>query len=356
LWARQYGDASPHQAIARVACDDQGNIFLATSFDGSMQFTDALTSKGMGDILVAKLDAAGTPLWGARFGDSAQQLLRGLALDSSGNPVIAGTVSGSLDFGGGHVVSGSTTAFIAKLKGQDGAAMWATAATAGSGYPASITVSPQGNIFLVGSYTGTFAFSPEQVTSTVDDENAFLGRFDPNGKIVRLDTYGSSGGDDRITSAATDSEGNLFLAGYFGSAITFGGSNFTSGPAFLVKLGANGNFLWSTSFEAEKTLLAAVRTGPLAGSVAVGGEFFTSMTLGGIKITGSSQGAAFAGRVAKDGNATWLKPYDGNAFVEGFAIDDRFMVLAGSANGPVDFGGGTLTPMSADVFVVQIGL
>jgi hypothetical protein len=357
LWAQQYGDANQFQGIHRVACDDQGNIFLATAFEGTMTFTDALTSAGVEDILVAKLDPAGTPVWGVRFGDPAQQLLDALALDPSGNPVIAGTLSGTVDFGGGRMVSGSSTPFIAKLKAQDGTVQWVTAATAGSGYPASIAVSPQGNVYVGGSYSGTFAFSPQQqVTSSGGDENAWLGRFDPDGNIVRLFSFGASGGDDRITSAATDPAGNVFVAGYFGNTITFGGSTLTTGPAFLAKLGPNANHLWSTAFEAEDTFLGAARTGPLAGSVAVGGDFLTSMTLGGITINGSAQGAAFAGRVDQDGNAVWLKPYDGLAFPSDIAVDDRFLVIVGSANGPVDFGGGTLTPMATDAFMAQIGL
>jgi hypothetical protein len=53
-----------------------------------------LTSAGSGDIFVAKYSTTGAYQWAKRFGDVEQQYATAVAIDSSGNVVVAGIFLG----------------------------------------------------------------------------------------------------------------------------------------------------------------------------------------------------------------------------------------------------------------------
>jgi len=75
-----------------------------------------LVSQGGDDAFVVKLDAGGQHLWSKSFGDASGQKVNGIAVDGSGNVVVTGQLSGSIDIGGGPLVSqGGDDVFAAKL-------------------------------------------------------------------------------------------------------------------------------------------------------------------------------------------------------------------------------------------------
>jgi hypothetical protein len=103
------GGTGQHQPYA-VAPDAAGDVFLAGYFTNSIPFGSAtgsgatsctagtngcLASSGGQDGFVAKLDPTLAPLWMTRIGTAtADDMVRGLALDSNGNPVVGGLLNG----------------------------------------------------------------------------------------------------------------------------------------------------------------------------------------------------------------------------------------------------------------------
>jgi hypothetical protein len=77
-----------------------------------------LVSAGVGDIFVAKYSGAdGSHLWSKRFGDTSADSGQGVAVDGSGNAVVTGVFNGTVNFGGGGLVSaGSDDIFLLKLR------------------------------------------------------------------------------------------------------------------------------------------------------------------------------------------------------------------------------------------------
>jgi hypothetical protein len=58
-------------------------------------------------------------LWSQRFGDASDQLARGVAVNGSGNIVVTGAFTGTVDFGGGTLESaGYFDIFVAKFKSE----------------------------------------------------------------------------------------------------------------------------------------------------------------------------------------------------------------------------------------------
>lgn len=75
-----------------------------------------LASLGGKDIFVVKLDAGGNHRWSKRFGDASDQAASAVAVGPDGSAVVVGAFAGSVDFGGGALMSaGGTDIFVAKF-------------------------------------------------------------------------------------------------------------------------------------------------------------------------------------------------------------------------------------------------
>lgn len=119
LWSQSYGNSSQQEATSMVV-DNMDKINLIGSLEGSVDFGGYPAIGGSGsndDVLFAKLNTADASLiWVRRFGDTSDQDPRGVAVDASGSPFIAGGFSGKLNFGAGsHSSVGGRDIFVAKL-------------------------------------------------------------------------------------------------------------------------------------------------------------------------------------------------------------------------------------------------
>jgi hypothetical protein len=76
-----------------------------------------LTSQGQGDILVARLDAAGRFTGGIAAGGLGEDSGNAVATDAAGNVHVAGSFSSTAQFAATWVTSaGSSDAFVWKLR------------------------------------------------------------------------------------------------------------------------------------------------------------------------------------------------------------------------------------------------
>ncbi|WP_437571041.1 hypothetical protein [Sorangium sp. So ce542] len=125
LWSNTYGDTADQYGYA-VASDATGNVFIVGYFSSTLTFGgEVLSSSGGYDIFVGKLDSAGNPLWGKRFGGPGDQFSNGVAIDGDNNLVITGSFAGATNFGGASLSStGDSDLFIAKLNGATGGHIW----------------------------------------------------------------------------------------------------------------------------------------------------------------------------------------------------------------------------------------
>ena len=126
-WTHRYGSITSRSGGASssdaVAIDSSDNIaivgvFSNTSLNTGTDFGGgALLSAGQGDGFVAKYTAAGTFSWGKRYGGSAGDEGRGIAIDGGGNVLIIGNFYGTADFGAQTLVSNanSSDVFLARL-------------------------------------------------------------------------------------------------------------------------------------------------------------------------------------------------------------------------------------------------
>ncbi|MDI1478096.1 hypothetical protein [Polyangium sp. y55x31] len=120
VWTKRLGGPN-YQEQVLLDVDAAGNVSVAGHFQGSVDLglgSVPGSSTTTYDIFAAKLDPSGATLWAGHFGDSEEQRLGGVAVDTAGNTILAGALyGGSIDFGGGALNANLTSgdAFLAKL-------------------------------------------------------------------------------------------------------------------------------------------------------------------------------------------------------------------------------------------------
>ena len=124
LWVKSLGGADSDRGSG-IAVDDMGNVYTTGSFEGTADFDPRLsvlnlTSAGLVDIFVSKLDASGDPVWTRTMGSAGSDQALGIALDSSGNAYTTGSFEGVVDFDPGTALLNLTSAglidiFVSKL-------------------------------------------------------------------------------------------------------------------------------------------------------------------------------------------------------------------------------------------------
>jgi hypothetical protein len=127
----------------------------------------------------AKLDSNGNHIWSLRFGDASQQLNDGIAVDGAGNIILTGFFAGSIDFGGGQLVSmASRDMFVAKLN-PDGQHVWSQ----GFGglmeqHGRGVITDPMDHIWATGAFIGSINLGAGLLISA-DEYGVFLTELNP---------------------------------------------------------------------------------------------------------------------------------------------------------------------------------
>jgi hypothetical protein len=114
LWSKTFAGVGDQLGFG-IAVDAGGNVAFTGRFLNSINFGGAtLTSAGLNDIFLAKLDASGGHLWSMAFGDGLEQVGRAVAIDGMGAISLIGRFQSGVDFGGGpHLSAGGNDGFIA---------------------------------------------------------------------------------------------------------------------------------------------------------------------------------------------------------------------------------------------------
>jgi hypothetical protein len=178
LFSTSFGNSMNAQEVQGAAFDANGNVFVSGVFSGSLVAGNiTLNSAGGSDLFVVKLDPGGAAVWGLRFGDAADQVgpLR-VGADDKGNVVVAGTLQGAADFGGGSLASvGSDDVVVAKLDAS-GNHQWSVRyGDAGSQQATALATSGSTSAVLGGAFQGSPDIGGKKLTSAGDYDALVMG-------------------------------------------------------------------------------------------------------------------------------------------------------------------------------------
>ena len=210
LWSQRFGGTGIDGGYS-AATDASGNVFLAGSFSGTVDFGGgALVSAGIDDIVVAKYSPTGAHLWSQRFGSTGSDVGNFVATDASGNVFLAGTFNGTVDFGGGALVSAGGTDIIVAKYSPTGTHLWSQRfGSTGNDAGNSVATDASGNVFLAGSFNGTVDFGGGALVSA-GGTDIIVAKYSPTGTHLWSQRFGSTGNDGR--SVATDASATCWIA------------------------------------------------------------------------------------------------------------------------------------------------
>ncbi|MEY4291170.1 MAG: hypothetical protein RL130_1112 [Actinomycetota bacterium] len=346
-----------------MALDRNGNIYSTGYFTGTVDFDPGegvvnLTSLGLNDIFILKLNAAGNFLWVKRLGGTESEAAATIAIDREGNVVISGNFKGTVDSDPGEAIANLTSegdddVLIAKLD-SSGNYIWAKN-FGGTGRDSGlfVAVDMSGNICLTGIFSNTVDSDPGIQISNLTSMgglDVFLAKFDPSGNYLWSNGRGGSG-TDVGQSTAIDGNGNVYSVGYFNQSVDFDPSDGVSNLAslggtevFISKFDSAGGFLWakrigdvgsdggnSVIFDSSGNLLV---TGYFTGQV----DFDPNG--GVVNLTSAVSGENFISKFDTAGNLLWAKRIGGSGADRGIniAVDsDGNIYSTGYFNGTVDF-------------------
>jgi hypothetical protein len=146
-----------------VAVDATGNLLVAGTFSETARFDDrTATSAGATDAFLARYDSAGAAVWVRSFGGAMADFGTGVALDQGGDAFVTGTFITALASGSTAVAgAGAADLFVARVGGS-GAPMWIKGiGGAAADGSAGVAVDPAGNVLVSGSFSSVLATPPE---------------------------------------------------------------------------------------------------------------------------------------------------------------------------------------------------
>ncbi|MCE3227530.1 MAG: hypothetical protein K0S32_2081 [Bacteroidetes bacterium] len=261
IWVKQMGGANNDRGSC-IATDASGNIYSAGMFGITADFDPGpssfpLTSSGILDIYISKLDASGNFVWAKQMGGAAYDEPTDLKTDGSGNILLSGNFEGTADLDPGAGTSNFTSlglsdVFVSKLN-SSGSLAW-TKVFGGSDNDKAFALSSDagGNVYTIGSFksaavdmdpgSGTFNVTGGQM-------EIFISKLDANGNFSWATSLGGAG-DDEGHGIAVDASGNIYATGYFNNtgvdfdpgAGTFSMSS-TGDDVFILKLSSTISFV-----------------------------------------------------------------------------------------------------------------
>ncbi len=318
VWVKQGGGTLTDRGYG-VVTDLSGNVFVTGHYFGTATFgTYTISSSGNLDAMTMKYDSSGTIQWLKEGKSISQVSTRGIARDPQGNIIITGyygsSTVDSVRFDSVKITTnGQRDIFIVKYDGS-GAVQWGR--TAGSIKSSEqgndVATDAAGNIYATGVYYDTASFSGTTLYGALGE--AFAAKYTAAGQLVWAKGMGGAKSDD-ASGIAVDASGNVYVAGRFDSAATFGAQNIIGKgklDAFLAKFDNNGNFQWVRAIgDTGNDYLYDVEVDQ-AGNILAVGSYQYLCNFNGTVVTSNGLDDAFAVKFDASGNMIWYKTAGGN--------------------------------------------
>ncbi len=365
-WAKHFGSIN-NDGASRMCIDATGNIFMTGSFlfpSGTFG-TNVITTYGLQDVYIVKLDANGNFIWSKRAGGgpSSNEGDGGgtIKYESFSNSIIiSGEMDGSnetidscnlgfgnkiflskLDLNGNCIWSASIAAFsgvnsgqivvdnagaiymtganlnpttigsthipagnfLAKFNSSNGACVWAKKIA--NVYTYSLAIKLFNNNLYIGGSTNSNNDTIIVDTATViaHPYDMFISKFDTTGNVLWLRTMGGPN-MDRGGTLDLDGSGNIYSTGYFTDTAYFGSTMLTNSinkDWYIAKYRNNGNLVWVKQAHSTSNIDFGNVSTDNNGNTYASGLLAGSATFGSITLTATSAFDMFITRYDSSG-------------------------------------------------------
>lgn len=349
-WAYALGENNHRSQAFSVATDANGDVYTVGLFEGYMDFdpgTDSviMTSSAYGNSFILRTDANSNFKEVTMLGTGSKSVAGVIKIDASGNKIIAGYFTGwNVDFDPDSTTQyalnedgSGNNAYLLKLDAT-GTLLWArnwnyNRDDGANEEGPSMTLDASGNIICAGYYAGNVDFDPDtsQFFMNATQENGYISKFDGNGKLLwakQIEADTAQYKFVKITSVTADPSGNIFVGGHFVGKTDFDPDTTVkyeitamSMLAFVLKLDANGKFIWVKKIGKDNAnpLINFNKTNAVLadanGNVYATGSFMETANLDNITLTSNGYSDIFVTKIDALGNFIWAKTagsfYDG---------------------------------------------
>ncbi len=278
LWVRQAGGTGGGSGNG-IAVGADGYVYVCGYFSGDTTFSDlTLKNAGFQDIFVARYDTAGELDWVRQIGGPGDDASSAICVDAQGNCYITGGFEDDVRFSRTITLTsaGLVDSFIAKLD-NSGRTVWAQRAGGPNtdiGY--GVGLDPHGNVIVSGGFNGTESYASEmrlhaafrsrkgthtgtfngKGMKSVGGSDVFVSKYDQRGRLTWVRTFGGNkiGCPEAGYGLAVDASGHAHVTGTFAGRVDFGKNTLFSmgiGDVFVAELDREGLVIWARQAGAQ---------------------------------------------------------------------------------------------------------
>jgi len=361
-WAIQLG-GSQLDVATNVCLDNQGNVIVGGYYEGRIdvdpgsgyQYLEHVDDR---DAYIAKLNPSGDLIWAIGLVGQVDNGIREIKGDAAGFIYVLGSFYGTIDMDPSEEdlvfnSKGESDVFIGKFD-PNGHLVWAREiGNEKYNFCNAFMMDDLGNLFISSNFSRTLDCDPDEgivnLTSFNDRYDFFLLKLNADGQFVWVKHFKGESYENAI-SIDMDSNGNIYLAGYFYQNIDLDpgieSSMFYSqgeDDAFICKLDSNGDLIWANSMGGDGDDNAGHLTLDSFGNFYISGSYDNSIDLDPGLNEFEIGGSVYSGYIAKysqDGDFIWARNIASapSAYIYDMKIDPQGNIMAtGYFRGDRDF-------------------
>ncbi|MBO9635418.1 MAG: T9SS type A sorting domain-containing protein [Chitinophagaceae bacterium] len=322
LWAKNFGASGIGGDNGQSICTDgAGGVYFSGTIGGNANiggFSLSTTGGSGGDMVVAKLSATdGSVTWAVNGGSSASSdngTGSSICYHPGLNEVIVGGAyfSTTATYGSFNLTnSGGNDLVLLEVNASTGAFLQAFGFGGDNGGDEDVAGvcydPPTQDVFLTGFYHGNIIFPGHPALSNAGAGDLYIARYSPSSNNFSWAVSAGSTGEDKGYGICSNGAGQVYLAGYYGGAMSFGSTNLAA-PATMpdVLTGgvatADGTKLWALTASGNDPLFTnqarAISTGGPLKKIAVTGQFGGTGTFGSFSFASAGNVDIFLAQMA----------------------------------------------------------
>ncbi len=213
--------------------DNQGHLLVSGSFESQVDFNsssaiDTLTSSGLSDAFILKLDSSLTFSWVKKVGGSGADAILAADVDGAGKVYLVGAFEGTCDFNPGigmnQLAASNTDGFILQLSSSGNFNWVNSVGGVGDDQVIDVAIDNLDKVHVTGFFRDTVDFDPDTTASF-----NLVAQSNYDHYIYQLDTSGGFGWVQQFTGNAAstanrifvDALDNLYTVGSFAGIVDF---------------------------------------------------------------------------------------------------------------------------------------
>ncbi|MDJ1185390.1 SBBP repeat-containing protein [Roseofilum casamattae] len=367
-WIKSFGSSGSDNG-KNINTDSNGNVYTIGSFQGSIDLdgdgTADLTSLGHSDAYIAKYNSDGSLTWLTQIGGIGGDYGTTISTDPQGNIYATGFSLGRIDFDGDGradfwTTDRSSDSYIAKY-GSDGSLTWVNHLSgASTNLNTHIVTDSNNNFYTSGFFYGTIDLDGDRTPNFTSRglADGYIAKYNSDNSLAWSTQFGGTGNDQNL-GLDVDSNGNVYVTGFFKETIDLDGdgvidlTSLGSDDAYIAKYSNDGILTWVKSFgnsgsdKANSIVIDnndnSLLTGSFQGSLDLDGD-------GTVDLTSTGGFDSYIVKYSDDGSLLWATQIGGNGHDYGDDIttdDNSNVYITGNFTGSIDVEGDDITDITS---------